>query len=183
MIRWIVAIFVIAMVAQVGSTLPDANFIAVLLVIIVVAYIVIQGMRGYRDEMSASSSNIQSPSFHWPSIGNFEFEVVGESHYQKSLEKIANSRTKDLREEDFIAILVPEDDNKHDESAVRVDIEGMTVGYMSRDDARKFRRRLAGKKMAKAVTSCDAMIGGGYERSDGSTAMYGVALDLKPFDS
>ena len=135
------------------------------------------------DEEAREKTKAPDPIFHWPSIGDFEFEVVGESNYQDALKRIAQTRTKDLREEDFVALLIPEDDNKHDKSAVRVDIEGMTVGYMSRDDARKFRRRLAGKKMAGAVTSCDAMIGGGYERGDGTTAFYGVSLDIKPFDS
>lgn len=146
-------------------------------------YYVLAMISKAEDEEAREKATATKSIFHWPSIGNFEFDVVGESYHQEALKRIAKARTNDLRKERFIATLVPESDNKHDKSAVRIDIEGTAVGHMNREDARSFRRRLAGKKMSGAVTSCDAMIGGGYEKSDGSTAMYGVSLDLKPFDS
>jgi hypothetical protein len=79
--------------------------------------------------------------------------------------------------------LIPEDTNPHDDKAVRVAMGGVTVGYLSREDARTYRRRLATKKLGMCVASCGAQIVGGYDLNDGTQAYYGVKLDIKPFDS
>lgn len=147
-----------------------------------VIYILFQGAKGYRDANSVTGSVNHNSVFHWSPTGDYEFPIVGESFYQPAIAKIVESRPGDWRSETFEAMLVPDNNNEYDKLAVRVDIEGATVGHLSRENARKFRRRLSGKKMAGAITSCDAMINGGFELDDGSMAFYGVRLDLKPFE-
>ncbi len=61
-------------------------------------------------------------------------EVVGESRYRENLYSIFG-RHEDGIEEDAEAVLVREPDNRHDPNAVRVDIAGLTVGYLSRNMA------------------------------------------------
>ena len=122
-----------------------------------------------------------NPTHHWPRIGQFEFEVVGESFYASA---IASQIPKDATSDDLmggvdcVAVLAMDDDNKYDDKAVAVYIGGLRVGHLSRDDARSFRRRLSINKMPGAVTSCHALIRGA-DYGDGPN--YGVFLDIKPF--
>lgn len=118
----------------------------------------------------------------WQQPGFFGFDIVGESHYQEALAKLAGEHGKYASEKRCLAHLIPENDNPYDNKAVRVDIDGMTVGYLDRDTARSFRRRLGAKKLTGQTTTCQAELKGGYVMRDGNKASYGVALNLKEFD-
>lgn len=124
------------------------------------------------------------PTYHWAPHKDYDhdFEVVGESNYQAALAKLAGDHGKQSPDLKTTAKLIPENDNPHDSSAVRVEIGGQTVGYLSRDDARGFRRRLGSKKLSGQITTCGAMIMGGFIGSNGKRASYGVVLDMKPFE-
>jgi hypothetical protein len=124
---------------------------------------------------------------HWPQTADFAFEVVGESFYQDNIAKIADAHATENDDEEFRdfeiakAYLIPDDLNPYDNKAVRVDIDGKTVGHLGKDDARSFRRRLAAKKLSNQITTCDAMIIGGYTKDDEQKS-YGIALDMQPFE-
>lgn len=122
-------------------------------------------------------------SFAWPELGEFDFEVVGESFCQAPLKVLAGEHGSNSAQVITNAYLVPDDQNRHDNKAVRVDIGGNTVGHLSRDDARSFRRRLSSKKMTGATTSCKALIMGGHTNRTGEKMFYGVRLDIKPFET
>lgn len=118
----------------------------------------------------------------WPKLDDFDFEVVGESNYQNAIKRLAGDHGSDSSSAEFRALLIPED-NPHDHLAVRVDGEGVgTVGYMSKDDARSFRRRLAAKNLAASVTLCCAEVTGGGTARNGTKLSYGVRLAIKPFE-
>lgn len=117
----------------------------------------------------------------WPEIGEFLYDVVGTSHYQRTLKSLVGDHGDRESKQIFRATITPESDNPHDPKAVRIDIDGNEVGYMARDDARSFRRRLGAKKMTDRVTFCSARIVGGYVRRSGERVSYGVRLDIKPF--
>jgi hypothetical protein len=119
--------------------------------------------------------------FAWPNLGDFDFEVVGESHYQRNLASLAGEHDEYGARTECVAHLVPEDHNPHDPKAVAVQIAGRIVGYLSREDARSFRRRLGQKGLSGRVTTCGACIVGGATRN-GEKLFYGVNLDLKPFE-
>ena len=70
------------------------------------------------------------------------------------------------------------DENPHDSMAVRVDINGTTVGYLSRDHARTYRRGLSKAGYGTANAYCEALIRGGWDRGEGDRGFYGVYLDL-----
>ncbi|MCZ7599752.1 MAG: HIRAN domain-containing protein [Gammaproteobacteria bacterium] len=76
------------------------------------------------------------------------------------------------------AHLVHEDDNPHDRYAVRVDIHGKTVGYLSRELALEFRKSIAELGHPGLTAKCNALIVGGWNRGDGDTGHFGVKLDL-----
>lgn len=103
----------------------------------------------------------------------FATEVVGESKYQRNLLKICGKRTPDGAEEYRTAVLVLESDNPHDSNAVRVDIDGLTVGYLPRARAIAWRRTSPVDRHA-----CAAVIRGGWDRGGSDKGSYGVWLDL-----
>lgn len=117
----------------------------------------------------------------WDDTGDFDFDIVGESNYQPALATLAGTHGERSPDKEYQAALVPEDDNRYDDKAVRVDINGRTVGYLSKDDARSFRRRLGAKRLTGQTTHCAAVIVGGYRMKNGERASYGVKLDIKPF--
>ena len=71
------------------------------------------------------------------------------------------------------AALVPENDNAFDHNAVRVEIESCRVGYLPREMALVYRAALG-----EEVGRCSAKIVGGFELDDGSSAYFGVKLNL-----
>ncbi len=119
---------------------------------------------------------------------NFSIEAVGESHYQKNIKKIV--MFKELVDEDdleykdasLIATLILEDDNSFDPgNAVRVDIEGLTVGYLDKEDARNYRRSLAKLDLPVKPYTCKAVAYGKREELD-APMRFGIWLYLAPRD-
>jgi NAD-dependent DNA ligase len=108
----------------------------------------------------------------------FALAIVGESHYQEALEAICGPRSDESEDRRVEARLVLEDDNPYDSMAVRVDIQGSTVGYLSREHARQYRNQLGKAGYGSAELYCRARICGGWDRGEGGQGHYGVYLDL-----
>lgn len=118
-----------------------------------------------------------------PGPGAFSVEVVGVSNYQPAIEAAARAREEGARTLTTEAVLVLEDDNPHDANAVKVQIGGRTVGYLNRENARRYRSDLETAGLPRIVARCRARVVGGFARDDGQRATYGVRLDLPPFES
>jgi hypothetical protein len=108
--------------------------------------------------------------------GKYEFAVVGVSRYRPALEKIYGDDHREVEGKQVDAVLVLEENNSHDKSAVRLDIQGQTVGYLSGDLAREYRRRLSEGVYLKVRGICKAKITSRMYRSLG--ADFNVRLDL-----
>jgi hypothetical protein len=116
-------------------------------------------------------------------LGEFGQPVGGERYYQSALDRIAGGRTEEGHEFETMADIVLEDRNRHDSTAVRVDIGNRTVGYLSRRDARQYRAWLKNQNYpAHATIECRAMITGGWDRGRNDRGPYEVYLDLPPLD-
>lgn len=150
----------------------------VLLILIAAGYLIWRVTRRDPDPALKASE----PAGHIRGNGEFDCEVVGESHYQKALERIAGGRSEDGAEHDCIAVLVPEPQNKHDRNAIRVDIDGRTVGYLSRSDAIDLGKVLRGKGLGGAILTVNAMIVGGWDRGGDDRGHFGVRLDIPSDD-
>lgn len=107
---------------------------------------------------------------------DFRLDVVGESHYQANLWRLKGPgrKPKDGLSLFETAEIVPEDDNPYDENAVRVDIEEMVVGYLSRDHAKLYRERFGTEPQ-----ECMAWVRGGFIMKDGKRASLGVRLKFE----
>ena len=110
--------------------------------------------------------------------GGYDFNIVGESHYQDALERICGCRSEESARKDTEACLYLENNNKYDKLAVRVDIEGSTVGYLSKQDARSYRKQLKNLGHENLVGICGAIVVGGWYRSSSDAGHFGVKLDL-----
>lgn len=113
--------------------------------------------------------------------GRYHVDVVGESRYLESFERTFGRRTADGIDEECDAELVLEDDNPVDDQAVRVEIKGSTIGYLSREHARTYRTWLGVRADAQPRARCRALVRGGWDRGAGDTGNYGVSLDT-PID-
>lgn len=110
--------------------------------------------------------------------GSYSCDIVGESHYQRALARIAGPKEAASKAFECEALIVHEPDNPHDKNACVVIINGQTVGHLSRADARK---QVRFRNSPGFVLKARAMIVGGWKkgRDEGS---YGVKLDYVPLD-
>lgn len=107
---------------------------------------------------------------------------MGELTYQSALSAICGGRTEAGHRKIVVATLVHEDDNPHDNQAIRVDVGATTVGYLSRANARRYRKKLREAGHPGITATCSAMIVGGWERGGGDKGDFGVKLDLPTDD-
>jgi hypothetical protein len=96
--------------------------------------------------------------------------AVGTSHYQPALLALSGRQADEEIRRDAIATLVPEPDNPHDPDAIAVHIDDKLVGYLSRDENRRWQEVVTG---TDATIGCEAMIAG-----KGGTTGLGVFLRL-----
>lgn len=160
--------------------LPIACISAVVLLVnrkkIAAGKTAMQAEDGPQPSLSTAEGN-----YAWPERGQFAVTVKGEL-YQEAIRQLiqenAVNADSDPNAQIFQAHLMPDNDNSCDSGAVRVDINSRTVGYLSREDARNFHRRLDEKQLSNRITICNAIITGGNE-VDGKTFNYDVKLDIE----
>lgn len=114
----------------------------------------------------------------------YSTEIVGEQSYQKAIREVA--MYKELVDKDDMedkmpgleAALILENENKYDPgNAVRVEIEGKTVGYLAKEDAQKYRQALARLGVPNEIGTCKATAFGKRE-SLGKVMNYGIWLSI-----
>lgn len=132
--------------------------------VLVVVYLVMRKPRTAAPAVQATPAKTQ---------GEFSLQAVGESHYQRALEDACGGRTEESAEHECTAHLVPENSNKYDDQAVRVEVGGSLVGYLARADAREYRA-----VYGEAITSCPALIVGGWDNEEDGRGHFGIKLDV-----
>lgn len=114
--------------------------------------------------------------------GEYGFEIVGESYYQEALDQLCGGRCEEGHRKEFRARLVPEPNNEYDRNAVRVEVAGLKVGHLSRDDAIIHHEEMDRLGFFGRPAACDAIINGGWSRQkrngELSEGSFGVELDL-----
>lgn len=109
--------------------------------------------------------------------------VVGESHYQAALLRVAGGKTETgARRPRAIAELVREPRNRHDSNAVAVQIGGDTVGYIAREEAPRVGHVVEHMWSYGSLATVAASITGGWNRGYGNEGSFGVVLhcDVEP---
>ena len=141
----------------------------VIIILIIVAAVFVLGRLTSRK--NSTSVRLSGPD-------TYEFDIVGEASYQDALSKICGGKKEESVEHYADAELYLEDDNPHDKEAVCVLIEGKTVGYLSRKEARVFRKQIKELGQENSILLCKAVIVGGWRRSKSDEGNFGVRLDL-----
>ena len=78
--------------------------------------------------------------------------IVGESHYQHNLWRLADPEPSGARVHTQVtALLVAEDDNPHDSNAIAVWIDGLRAGCLARADAARYRPGLLALQQAHGM--------------------------------
>jgi hypothetical protein len=111
----------------------------------------------HKASKASRSPSPLAPSDRSAPGAGFDTEVVGEASYTRQLRNIYGSGEG---RKTFAARLEPEPTNPHDANAVRVVIDGGTVGYLPRASAKRY-----GKRYGGSGNSCNAVIvsrDGGY---------------------
>jgi hypothetical protein len=118
---------------------------------------------------------------HWPQNGDRQ-RVVGCDFRQAEIKKamLLIDATPGTKRVKGMAALVLDNGNLHDKKAVRVEVRGLHVGYLPKEEARSFRRRLGAHKLSGQATNCAAELWGGYTSNAGNPVTYAVSLDIKP---
>jgi hypothetical protein len=105
--------------------------------------------------------------------GCMKIPVVGESFRQEALVAVSHCPPTGRHGYECSAELVLEPDNPQDKFAVRVEIQGRHVGYLSRGTARRLGKRLRGLKAEGQPAICMAYVGRGPDNPN-----LGVVLRL-----
>jgi hypothetical protein len=93
--------------------------------------------------------------------------VVGESFYQPALLAITGAERGEAVECECIAELIPEPENPHDPNAIKVLIDGLQVGHLSRQNAIKHGPRIRAMLERGEPTICDAYVGCAPDKGNG----------------
>lgn len=101
---------------------------------------------------------------------SYAYNIVGEQSYQNNLKKIAGPKEEESKFFECCAKVSSEPFNQYDKNAVKVEINGLLVGYLSKSEAAK----LSNKVVNKTVP---AVIDGGWKDEE-STGSYGVKLAI-----
>lgn len=177
----------------VGAGVGDKSYILPVALIAAVVLYVNRNKIAAGNTVSQSNDDSQQAFnsaehyYAWPERGQFAFELIEELH-QSTIKQLAQENTLDSKENSdskahiLTAYLIPDNDSPYDSSAIRVDIHNRTVGYLNREQALSFHRRLDEKGLPNRITTCNAIITGGGE-VNGKILDYGVKLDIESVNS
>lgn len=105
---------------------------------------------------------------------SFPLEAVGESNYQLALKEICGGHSRDGWELEVDARLEREPTNPYDPNAIAVTINGRTVGYVPRDQAKRLASQMAEDGIDQAA--CKGLIVGGWKTNQHDSGHFGVRL-------
>lgn len=108
-------------------------------------------------------------------FGDIRVEVVGESHYQPAIRAACYWKPGTDTLFHCTAELVPEPTNPYDRNAIKVTIDGVCVGHLSRQDAVTLGPAIRAAIKRQGSGACRAVIAG---RANGDTDNLGVFLHL-----
>jgi hypothetical protein len=115
---------------------------------------------------------------HVVGLGGFPRSIVGESFCQEALAKLCGGHNREGHELEVAAVLVQEPSNPYDPGAVQVQIDGMAVGYLSKDEAPRYVAALMEAGLAGQAVGVKAKIVGGWRTNQHDAGHFGVRLAL-----
>ncbi len=105
---------------------------------------------------------------------SYPMEVVGESHYQPAFLEICGPHSRYGYDVKLAAVLELEPSNPYDPNAIRVLIQGKTVGYLSREQAARVGQQMRNEQLRNV--GCNAKVRGGWRSNQHDEGTFGVWL-------
>ena len=110
--------------------------------------------------------------------GSYPLSAVGESNYQDALSRICGGHNRDGHELECLAVVIPEPTNPYDPNAHKVMINGLLVGYLPRDEAKRFKTQARNAGIAGQAVEVAALISGGWRTNQYDEGFFGVRLGI-----
>jgi hypothetical protein len=134
----------------------------ILLVLIVVLYVAFRPSSPGGRTVQANHREAWNPEAIRlrPTVGGF-VSAVGEAAYLDDLKEVLRGTPEHKGRYETIATLSPEPSNQHDPNAIKVLIGNKTVGYLSRADAKTFRKSHNAGIASEQAIRCKARLTGG----------------------
>jgi hypothetical protein len=108
---------------------------------------------------------------------NYQLQIAAVEHFQKTLDTICGGYKRGGVRRLETAWLILDNKNTRDKNAIRVEIRGRQVGYLSAEAAARYRWQLMERNTPNADGQCQAVIIGGWLSSDGRKGDFEVWLD------
>lgn len=109
-------------------------------------------------------------------FGHRDLPIVGTSHRQQVLARIAGESLRKGEHVAFTALIVPEPENPHDPNAISVTADGNgPIGYFARRDALRYKAMAQELIRRDAIGVCEAFLTGGVN----DRATIGVRLEIE----
>ncbi len=112
-------------------------------------------------------------------IGDQQVDVVEEEDHQEVLERLAGGRSESGAMKQVVALLTREPDHPHDKDAIRVDIDGETVGYIEKWNAKSIQPLMQRLEREGRPAWVRGTIVGGWDHDQGDES-FRVRLDSLP---
>ncbi|MBJ8417139.1 hypothetical protein [Acinetobacter courvalinii] len=143
-----------------------------IIITLVIGLLIILFARKFQNNESLSTSASEDASF----VDNvlYTFEIVSESSYQTNLKTIVENTAPVSKLIEVAARVLSEPSNPSDRHAIRVEVQGLTVGYLNSQDAKQLAGHNIDKKVSAAITS--------RKQTNPDQVNYTVKLALKQLD-
>jgi hypothetical protein len=116
----------------------------------------------------------RQPTLRLKGAEKYEYAVVGTARFRPALEKICGATQRDAK---IVEAVLVSDEGGRGRKAVRVDVQGLTVGYLPAELAEAYRQRLVENGYPDARGICNAQIMVRLQTVGGDPD-YAVRLDL-----
>ena len=121
---------------------------------------------------------------HLSGDATYAMDITGEEDYQAALEDLGWPRQSEgVHQIETARLVIADNRTGSNRNAVRVEIRGQLVGYLSLQDTIQYRHYLHAKGKPNAYGQCRALIKGGWVTPDGTEGPYYVALDISALAS
>lgn len=126
----------------------------IIILTLIIGLLILLFARKFQNTNHLSSFVSENESF----VDNvlYTFEIVAVRSFQQNLKQIVDSQAKENLIE-VTANLISEPSNKFDKNAIKVQINGLNVGYLSRNDAQQFAEISMDKKVAAVINEEDGV--------------------------
>lgn len=119
---------------------------------------------------------------HLSGDGTYAMDITGEENYQTALEDLGGPRLPEgVHQVETARLVIADNRTGSNRNAVRVEIRGQLVGYLSLQDTIQYRHYLRTRGKSNVYGQCSALITGGWVTPDGTQGPYYVALDIPAF--